>query len=313
MLATPGTLPAPSEEHRWAFEMKWDGVRVIASVADGEVVLRGRSGRDVTATFPEVARTGESLSALRGRSAVLDGEVVAFDEEGRPSFAALQPRLHGSGRRPTPRQPVCYLVFDLLYLDGDSLLHRPYTARRQALCELGLSHPCWQVPPVFEGTAQAAMRASVRHRLEGVVAKRLDSPYEPGRRSRAWVKFKNIRTQAVVIGGWRLGAGSRASTFGSLLCGVYDGGRLRYVGRVGSGFTQETLTTLRGRLASLERGEPPFDEPVPPADARDARWVRPVLVGEVAYEQWTREGRLWHPTWRGLRPDLAADLVTREP
>lgn len=176
-----------------------------------------------------------------------------------------------------------------------------------------MSHPCWQVPPAFEGAGQAAMRTSVEQRLEGVVAKRLDSPYEPGRRSAAWVKTKNWRTQAVVIGGWRLGTGARASTFGSLLCGVHDGGRLRYIGRVGSGFTQEALIALRGRLESLEQREPPFDDPVPPVDARDARWVQPVLVGEVVFEQWTRDGRLWHPTWRGLRPDVDPGSVVREP
>jgi bifunctional non-homologous end joining protein LigD len=318
MLATAGSMPPVADQHKWSYEMKWDGVRAVAYVNSGELALFGRSGRDFTTIYPEVSGLA---TAFAGRTAVLDGEVVAFDELGRPSFETLQQRMHGlttgarSRRRGTPGAlpPVSYLVFDLLYVDGRSLLPRPYTDRRSALDALELAGPNWQVPPVFDGMGQAALDTSVHQHLEGVVAKRHDSRYEPGRRSQAWVKIKNFRTQEVVIGGWRVGEGSRSGTFGSLLCGVYEGGRLRYAGRVGSGFTQEKLAALTEQLAPLARSTPPFDEQVPALDARNAHWVEPVLVGEVAFTQWTRDGRLRNPSWRGLRPDKDPLDVVREP
>ncbi|GAA5003146.1 non-homologous end-joining DNA ligase [Actinopolymorpha pittospori] len=320
MLATAGRMPAEREQDRWSFEMKWDGVRAVAYVASGEVVLLGRSGRDFTRTYPEVSAVG---AALPGRPCVLDGEVVALDEQGRPSFELLQSRMHGLGagrgrRRPPGREPVAppgvvYLVFDVLHLDGVSLLREPYAARRQTLEGLGLAGPQYQVPPAFEGSGEAALRTSAAQLLEGVVAKRLDSSYEPGRRAGTWLKVKHLRTQDVVLGGWRVGEGSRAGTFGALLCGVYEGGRLRYAGRVGTGFTQERLVELMARLAPLEQPVSAFDEPLPRPDARGAHWVRPVLVGEVAFTEWTREGRLRNPAWRGLRADRDPAEVTREP
>jgi bifunctional non-homologous end joining protein LigD len=318
MLATAGTMPPRADQHRWSYEMKWDGVRAVAYVTGGRFALYGRSGRDFTSIYPEVAGLATEFT---GSAAILDGEVVAFDELGRPSFETLQQRMHGltpgsrSRRRTTPGgrpPPVSYLVFDLLYADGRSLLQVPYAQRRSALDDLGLAGPNWQVPPVFDGMGQAALNTSVLQHLEGVVAKRHDSRYEPGRRSQAWVKIKNFRTQEVVIGGWRVGEGSRSGTFGSLLCGVYDGDRLRYAGRVGSGFTQEKLSALTEQLAPLARSTPPFDEKVPALDARHAHWVEPVLVGEVAFTQWTRDGRLRNPAWRGLRADKDPLDVARE-
>ncbi|WP_020573865.1 non-homologous end-joining DNA ligase [Actinopolymorpha alba] len=317
MLATPGAMPRPADEQRWAFEMKWDGVRAIAYAAGGRLALRGRSGRDFTSTYPELSGLADVLD---GRDCVLDGEVVAFDEQGRPSFEALQSRMHGLPGRgrggagvKASLRPVAYLLFDLLYLDGMPLLDQPYAARRETLSALGLAGPNWQTPPTFPGMGADALDTSARQQLEGVVAKRLDSRYEPGRRSPAWIKVKHLRTQEVVIGGWRIGEGSRAGTFGSLLCGVHERGRLMYAGRVGTGFTQETLAALAAELAPLARATSPFDEPVPTADARDARWVEPVLVGEVAFALWTRDGRLWHPSWRGLRADKDPRDVVREP
>ncbi|MET9021071.1 non-homologous end-joining DNA ligase [Actinopolymorpha sp. NPDC004070] len=327
MLATPGSMPPAADQHRWAFEMKWDGVRAVAYVADGQVILLGRSGRDFTTTYPEV---GAVADLLPGRRCVLDGEVVALDERGRPSFELLQARMHGPGsgrgrRRAAAgssgstgstaragKPPVVYLVFDLLALDGTSMLARPYTARREALEGLGLAGAYCQVPPAFEGAGDAALATSRAQGLEGVVAKRLSAPYEPGRRSASWVKVKNLRTQEVVIAGWRVGEGSRAGTFGALLCGVYDEGRLVYAGRVGTGFDQGKLADLTARLAPLEQRTQPFDQRLPTAEARGAHWVRPVLVGEVAFSEWTRDGRLRHPVWRGLRPDKDPDEVVRE-
>jgi bifunctional non-homologous end joining protein LigD len=321
MLATPGAMPPPAEQDRWAFEMKWDGVRTVSYAARDQVVLLGRSGRDFTATYPEISGVS-AAEAAGGEGLVVDGEIVAFDDQGRPSFERLQSRMHGP-QRGRSRQygsapsvgtaPVCYLVFDLLYLRGRSLLSEPYHVRRALLRDLALPAPAWQVPPAFEGMGEAALETSARQQLEGIVAKRLDWVYEPGRRSPAWQKIKHVRTQDVVIGGWRIGAGSRAGTFASLLCGVYDTGRLVYAGRVGTGFTQDRLRALTERLAPLARTSSPFDVPVPAADARDARWVEPVLVGEVAFAQWTRDGRLWHPSWRGLRDDRDPRDVTREP
>jgi bifunctional non-homologous end joining protein LigD len=319
MLATAGAMPPRADQRRWSYEMKWDGVRAVAYVNHGQFALYGRSGRDFTTIYPEVAGLA---TAFAGGTAILDGEVVAFDELGRPSFETLQQRMHGpttSGRSRRTRTPaaglppVSYLVFDLLYADGSSLVQLPYADRRARLDELGLAGPNWQVPPVFEGMGQAALDTSLQQHLEGIVAKRHDSRYEPGRRSQAWVKIKNFRAQEVVIGGWRVGEGSRSGTFGSLLCGVYDEGRLRYAGRVGSGFSQGKLVELTDRLTPLARPTPPFDEAVPALDARHAHWVEPVLVGEVAFTQWTRDGRLRNPSWRGLRADKDPRDVVREP
>ena len=318
MLATSGTMPPGADQHRWSYEMKWDGVRSVAYVADGQFALYGRSGRDFTAIYPEVSGLAATMP---GRKAILDGEVVAFDELGRPSFETLQQRMHGattggrSRRSPSPGglPPVSYLVFDLLHLDDFSLLDQPYAERRAALDDLGLAGPRWQVPPAFEGMGAAALATSAHQHLEGIVAKRLQSRYEAGRRSASWVKIKHFHTQEVVIGGWRVGEGSRSGTFGSLLCGVYEDGRLLYAGRVGSGFSQDKLAALMALLSPLARSTPPFDEPVPALDARQAHWVEPVLVGEVAFTQWTRDGRLRTPTWRGLRPDKDPQDVIREP
>jgi bifunctional non-homologous end joining protein LigD len=252
---------------------------------------------------------------LAEHEAILDGEIVAWDDAGRPSFATLQQRMHV--QRPAgalvASVPVTYLVFDLLWLDGRSYLDLPYSTRRAALAELGLSGPAWATPPAFAGDGAAALAASREQGLEGVVAKRADSRYEPGRRSRAWIKVKHERTQEVVVGGWRPGQGRRAGGIGSLLLGVYDEqGRLRYAGHVGTGFTDEQLRMLGERLRRLATGQAPFAEPLPRADAADAHWARPELVGEVAFTEWTDQGRLRHPTWRGLRPDKTPREVTRE-
>jgi bifunctional non-homologous end joining protein LigD len=310
MLATPGALPV---DEGWGYEFKWDGVRAVGYVDGGRIRLMSRNDKDVTVSYPEVRALGEALS---GHQAILDGELVAMDENGRPSFAALQPRMHvtdpAAVRRLSAATPVTYLVFDVLHLDGRSLLSAAYAERRQALEALQLSGPSWQTPPSFTGDGAAVFQASREQGLEGVVAKRLNSPYLPGRRSPTWVKAKHFRTQEVVLGGWQPGEGRRQGLIGSLLMGLpFDDG-LRYVGHVGTGFTDRMLRDLERSLAPLRAAESPFVNKVPAPLARHAVWVRPELVGEVVFAEWTRDGRLRHPSWRGLRPDKDPAEVVRE-
>ncbi|HSF26640.1 MAG TPA: non-homologous end-joining DNA ligase [Actinomycetes bacterium] len=311
MLATPGELPSGPDD-AWAFEMKWDGVRAVTYVDAGSVRVLTRNDREVRATYPELAGLGDVLG---DHAVVLDGEIVALDEAGRPSFGVLQQRMHVQrpGRSLLETVPVVYLVFDLLWVDGRSLLDAPYADRRQALEALGLTGPHWQTPPAFPGDGQAASAASREQGLEGVLAKRVGSTYQPGRRSRDWVKVKHIRTQEVVVGGWLPGQGWRSDTIGALLLGVPDpDGRLVYAGRVGTGFTQSMLDDLLARLGRLAQKSSPYADALPAADARQARWVAPEIVGEVAFSEWTRDGRLRHPRWRGLRTDKAPKDVRRE-
>jgi bifunctional non-homologous end joining protein LigD len=313
MLATLGELPAASEDPDFGYEMKWDGLRAVAYVADGEVRLVSRNDKDVTVAYPELREFG---AALGGVPAVFDGEIVACDPAGQISFAALQPRMHvrdrAQIRRLSEQTPVTYKIFDLLHLDGHDTVGLRYEQRRELLESLGLHGPHWDTPAYTRGGGPAALAASREQRLEGIVAKRLDSVYEPGRRSKAWVKVKHTRTQEVVIGGWAPGQGRRAGTIGALLLGIPGPEGLEYVGQVGTGFNRETLDDLYRRLRPLERRTPPFAHPLPTRDAKDAHWVTPKLVGEVEFGEWTRDGRLRQPSWRGLRPDKSPDEVVRE-
>jgi len=310
MLAVAGELPADRDEASWAFEMKWDGVRAVVYV-DGDVRVMTRNDREVAATYPELA----GLAGAVDGPVILDGEIVALDAQGRPSFGELQARMHV--QRPSAalraQVPVSLLLFDVLHAGGQRQLSMTYDQRRSVLEDLGLDGPHWATPPAFHGDGAAAMEVSKAQGLEGVLAKRRDSGYLPGRRSRDWLKAKHIRMQEVVVGGWSPGEGRRAGGIGSLLLGVNDdAGRLIYAGHVGTGFSQQVLADLGARLGRLERRTPPFADEVPRAHARGARWVSPTLVGEVAFSEWTRDGRLRHPTWRGLREDKSPDEVVRE-
>jgi bifunctional non-homologous end joining protein LigD len=312
MLATPGELPSGEQEDRWAFEMKWDGVRAMVYLDGSGVRVLTRNDREVASTYPELAGLGAATGV---DGAVLDGEIVAFDSRGRPSFGELQARMHV--QHPSAallaQVPVTLLVFDVCHLGGQSLLRTPYVDRRAVLEGLGLDGPRWATPPVFDGDGAAARAASRAQGLEGVVAKRRDSVYEPGKRSRSWVKVKHIRMQEVVVCGWQPGGGRREGGIGSLLLGVHDEqGRLVYAGHVGTGFTDRMLDDLLARLAPLERKTSPLADEVPRAQVKDARWVSPRLVGEVAFGEWTRDGRMRHPVWRGLRPDKTVEEVVRE-
>ncbi len=364
MLATTGT-PAQVQHtvgdgEDWAFEMKWDGYRVIAGIglgseADGTVVLSSRNGQDLTDRIPALSGSGGLTEVLTGEAlelggAVVDGELVALDEQGRPDFGLLQAVLgdsfrSGSGGRASSRRPrrtaeekaelerlreeteLRYMVFDILHLgppgaaDGArrSLLRTPYGERREILRDVvgkavegGAGNGTVAVPPAHTGTLAQAERVSRELGLEGVVAKRMDAVYLPGRRGSAWVKLKTQAHQSVVVVGAREGKGGRAGGIGSLLTAVPDDeGELRYAGRVGTGFSAAQLKQIEERLRTLERKTPPVGD-VPVEDQADAWWVRAQLVGEVQLAGRTREGRLRQAVWRGWRPDLSVEDVTWE-
>ncbi|WP_091030311.1 non-homologous end-joining DNA ligase [Microbacterium oxydans] len=315
---TPGVaraLSAPS----WV-EVKWDGIRAMGTWADGRMRLHARRGTDITARYPEL--TADGAPFLPVVDAVVDGEIVAFDAHGRPSFSLLQNRMHLTRPREIEREvirtPIVYMLFDLLRLDGHDLTGMPLRERRTLLEDViaDLDAPV-QLPPIFDDV-DAALAASREFGLEGVVVKDPQSRYRPGQRSPSWLKLKHTRMQEAVIVGIRPGKGDRESTLGSLLLAVpepargVDGSvRLRYVGRVGSGFTDRILRDLLARLEPLRVKTAPLDG-VPAPDASDALWVRPELVGEVEFANWTPDGILRHARWRGLRPDKEPDDIVVE-
>lgn len=314
MLAENGTpaiarnLSTPS----WV-EVKWDGIRAIGTWRDGHMSLHARRGTDITARYPEL--TADGAPFLPVDEAIVDGEIVAFDSAARPSFSLLQNRMHLTRPREIEREvvrtPVVYMLFDLLRLDGHDLTGMPLRERRTLLGDIvaGIDAPI-QVPPVFDDV-DAALAASEEFGLEGVVVKDPASRYRAGQRSPSWLKLKNTRMQEAVIVGIRPGKGEREGTLGSLLLAVPEGGDLRYIGRVGTGFTDRILRDLLARLEPLRVPRAPLDG-VPRPDASDALWVRPELVGEVEFANWTPDGILRHARWRGLRPDKTVDEITVE-
>jgi bifunctional non-homologous end joining protein LigD len=310
MLARSGTLPA--DDGRWAYEIKWDGVRALAYSRPGELRLESRNLNDITDSYPEIARLNRALSS---HEAILDGELVAFDERGRPSFQALQQRMHVASRAQAKRlaasTPVTYVIFDLLWLDGHSLMALPYIQRRELLAALALKGASWQTPDHILRGGEELLRASAEQGLEGVLAKRLASPYQPGLRSSSWVKVKTVGRQEFVIGGWMPGRGRRRERIGALLLGVYDSdGTLRHVGRVGSGLSDSELQRLAELLVPLERASSPFGAGAAPP--RGAVFCEPRLLAEVEFTQWTAGGSLRHPTYKGLREDKEPGEVVRE-
>ncbi len=301
MLARLADLP--SDPQRWAFEVKWDGVRALAYSEPGRLRLEARSGNDITKRYPELHRLNRALSS---HSAILDGEVVAFDDQGRPSFGRLQHRMHiaseAQAKRLSKESPVAYVIFDLLWLDGHSVMGLPYTDRRELLERLELKGSNWQVPDYVTGDGRDLQAATRAQGLEGIVAKRLDSPYEPGRRSIAWRKIKNVQRTDVVVCGWMPGEGRRSRSIGALLVAVEEDGHLRYAGRVGTGFTDRELDRLLELLGPLARDEVPWTAgPKPP---RGAVLVEPRHVAEVEYIEWTSDGVLRAPSYKGLREDV---------
>ncbi|WP_422116708.1 ATP-dependent DNA ligase [Brachybacterium sp. UNK5269] len=318
MLASLGTPADIRDQDEWAFEMKWDGVRVIATLTPDAVRLTSRNGNDLTAAFPELAELRDAVDAevLAAGQTVLDGEIVALDSRHRPSFGRLQQRLGLTREREVERAreqvEAHVMLFDLLVRGGDSLLRVPYRERREALFEAVRPTAHVQLPPADHGDVEQAIELSKELQLEGVIAKQEGSVYQSGRRSRTWIKLKNSRHQEVVVIGWRHGKGSRSGTLGSLLLAVPDAdGTLRYAGRVGTGFSDRDLEQIAAKLRSRSRRTPPVDD-VPAADRRDADWVRADLVGEVQFAERTEDGRLRHAVWRGWRSDKKAQQVRWE-
>ncbi len=312
MLAVAGALPADDEN--WAFEVKWDGIRAILFVEGGRVRALSRNDLDVTVSFPELADIGKYLGMT---TCVIDGEVVALGEDGRPNFSRLQRRMHVSNQREAKRRstldPVSFVAFDLLYIDGHSLMDAPYDERRERLESLHLSGDTFTTTESFRGVSgQDVLAATVANGLEGVIAKRRASPYRPGRRHADWTKVKSFRAQEVVVGAWTEGRGERRESLGALLLGIPDKGGLRYVGKVGTGFSARARSALLDKLRPLATPESPFVSVLPAGEAATAHFVRPELVGEVEFGEWTTAGRLRHPTWRGLRPDKAPQDVVVE-
>jgi bifunctional non-homologous end joining protein LigD len=318
MLASTADTPPPDDD--WAFEIKWDGVRALAHLGD-EMRLVSRSGEDITARYPELAGMAESL----GRHAILDGEIVACDAEGHPSFQRLQSRMGVTSpaviKRRSTEIPVTYMAFDVLFLDGEMTIDMPYEQRRALLDDLGLDGGSWQAPRHHLGEGAALLAATKERDLEGVVAKRLGSLYRPGRRSHDWLKLRNTNRQELVIGGWVPGEGGRSGSVGSLLVGYYDStpeeaeklGRppmLVFAGGVGTGFTQDELKRLTRMVKARARLNSPFDAKSP--RRRGARWCEPELVCEVEFREWTDEGTLRAPSYKGLREDKDPREVVRE-
>jgi bifunctional non-homologous end joining protein LigD len=313
MLAVAGDLPR--DDGQWAFEMKWDGIRAIAHLADGGVTLVTRTGRDVSGTYPELQTMAAGLA---GHTAVLDGEIVAFGGAAWPSFEVLQQRMNVASpsqvRQLAAEIPVTYLAFDLLVIDDEVLIDRPYRDRRARLDELGFEGSNWQTPPAFIGVSGTDVQAvSRQHALEGVMAKRLESRYEPGKRSAGWRKIKNVHRQEFVVGGWQPGEGNRQNLIGSLIVGVNEPSGLVFAGHVGTGFTQATLVKLTSLLGPLRRATSPFGATVPPEYARGAVWVEPAVVVEARFGQWTNSGRLRAASYLGIRTDVDPATVVREP
>jgi bifunctional non-homologous end joining protein LigD len=304
---------APPAGPGYAFEVKWDGIRALCYASVGRIRLETRNRNDITAQYPEIRELGPALGTLE---AVLDGEIVAFDAAGRPSFERLQKRMGLKGdtviRRRAADIPATYVIFDLLFFDGHSTMALPYQDRRRLLEGLELAGPNWQTPRYYTGEGATFLEATRGQGLEGIVAKRLGSLYEPGKRTGAWLKIKNHLHQHFVVGGWNQREGTSQLAVGALFLGYYDepgggGAALHYAGRVGTGFTEEESARLARALRSVARTPSPFG-----FDAGAQQWVEPSMVVEVEFIEWTEEGVLRHPSYKGERPDLDPRDVVRE-
>jgi bifunctional non-homologous end joining protein LigD len=288
----------------WEFEVKWDGYRAIAAISQGEASLTSRNGNDLTVRFEHVAK--EIVKAVKTPDCVLDGEVCALDETGRSSFSAMQ-----QGK---PETPLVFYAFDLVELDGEPLVDLPLVERRKRLTELlDKRNRTVRLSEGFDD-GNALLQAATEQHLEGIMAKRLDSRYFPGKRTRDWLKVKTHGEQEFVIAGFTKGTGRRASSFGALVLGYHQGGELVYAGNVGTGFNSREIDKLLDKLRPLKRATSPFREvpKMPKVRKSDVIWVEPELVCEVEFAEWTHDGRLRAPSYKGLREDKPAEDVRRE-
>ncbi|MEV0248566.1 non-homologous end-joining DNA ligase [Nocardia sp. NPDC050712] len=310
MLATAGR--PPDEPDRWAIEMKWDGIRALVECDGTRCRLFSRNGRDISGSFPEL--TAQLLTLADGRSLLIDGEITAPEPaSGAPSFARLQRRMHVLEPSAALRRdvPVEYFAFDLLELEGESLMSLPYQERRDRLADLEFEAPGIRASPYWvDVDAETMLALAHEHHLEGIVSKLLTSPYRPGTRSPAWIKTPFRRTTEAVVAGWLPGSGRLTTMFGSLVLGAYDAaGHLVHIGNVGTGWTMPARRALQAELDRIARTDSPFDLPAPAALTRTAHWVEPVIVADVEYREASTEG-LRHPSWRGVRVDKSPREVT---
>jgi bifunctional non-homologous end joining protein LigD len=323
MLAKPGEVPESASDD-WAYEIKWDGVRALGYANRGKWCMLSRRLEDVSARYPELE---EIADVLKDRSAILDGEVVALDDQGRPRFQLIQSRMGltspAAVKAKAKKQPVDYVIFDLLHLDGHCVRDLPYVQRRELLESLGLDGPRWRVPSYRLDGGPDLLEAARRQGLEGIVSKRADSSYRPGKRTGEWIKTRVWQRQEFAIGGYIPGEGSRAKRVGSLLVGYYDKRRselrkgqeqtLHFAGGVGSGLKEADLEFLTKELRKRERPDSPFDvgKPTGPK-ARFAVWCEPELVCEVSWTEWTNQGTLRQPAFKGMRDDKDPGEVVKE-
>jgi bifunctional non-homologous end joining protein LigD len=314
MLAVLGELPR--DPSHYGFEYKWDGVRALGFVTRGRMMLQSRNLLDITRRYPELAPLGSSLGS---GGTILDGEIVALDESGKPSFPRLQRRMHVEGddniRKLAAEFPVSYVLFDVLWARGRSTMSLPYTRRREILEDFTLSGPAWHITPAHVGQGEDMLEAARINGMEGLVAKRLDSVYEPGRRSPSWIKIKVIFGQEFVIGGWIPEKGINENRVGSLLLGYYDcpgrgkAPRFHYAGGVGTGFNAETHAMLTRELKKRKIAASPFADAVP---KRDVLFVKPELVAEIEFRRWPDGGLVQQASFKGLRFDKKAKDVVNE-
>ena len=312
MLASLSEMPC--DERDYAFEFKWDGIRALTYWDGKALQIQSRNLLDITRRYPELRELGKALGKHR---AVLDGEIIAVDDVGLPSFPELQRRMHIEGdaliARMVEQVPITYMIFDVLYADGRSVIELPYTERQEILQELTLQGPSWRVSPAAVGEGQAMLEAARQHVLEGLVAKRLDGVYEPGRRSPSWLKIKLVQRQEFVVGGWNPEKGENTDRIGSLLVGYYeqrDGKQvLRYAGSVGTGFNAAWHAKLTPLLQKHRRSDTPFVDPV---DKPKPVFVDPVLVVEVEYRRWPTGALMHQAAFKGLRTDKKASQVVKE-
>ncbi len=309
----------PFDKEGWIFEPKWDGVRTLATCGFKETRLISRRGNDVTETYPELANLDRQLVAV---DAIVDGEIVAM-EGGRPSFERLQSRINLQNPRDIERAmkqiPVSFIAFDILYLDGRSLVKQPIEERKKILEQVVVTTDLVQVSPFIESDGISLFDAAKSSNLEGIVAKKLGTPYRPGRRGREWLKVKAVRDADLVVGGWTKGEGSRSTTFGALLVGAYEEDGLRYVGSVGTGFSDKTLDALMPQLQEVQTDECPFviDPRKLPAGnfgkpVKNPVWTEPLLVARVEFRELTSGGRLRAPSFKGFTADKPAKDCTFE-